>query len=76
MYISFVIFSFANILQTDNCLQYKVIISFKFAAFLISVCCLVTAHDYDEQHQELCVPSVWASPEFARLTWTPSSHPL
>lgn len=34
------------------------------------------AHDHDEQHQELRVPSVWASPQFAWLARTASSHPL
>lgn len=36
----------------------------------------VTAHDVDEQHQELCLPSVWAGPELPGLAWTASSHPL
>lgn len=49
-----------------------------FIQFLVSylVCLSLTAHDDDEQHQELCVPSVWASPEFAWLAWATSSHPL
>lgn len=36
----------------------------------------LTAHDHDEQQQELRVPCVWAGPQLAWLAGTTPSHPL